>query len=252
MQKFTIFTVIISTIVITVIAELVIQDYLQKLYNPGTALQANTLGQTAYVAPFKNNTQEASDSNLDELKQRLQDLAQKNTPDTNTDSDAVTDTAESELRPSSRQEILNNNAIIPFERVESLLPALQIPDLKIDKQAYNKRLFQLIDTSSINFAAESFGLILSRQDTIGSTYEFSLLTSVDAENAFDEIRILANSFPNIDTNQTNQFGDRSFYINHLVKVGEVFLVVQQENQIFAFAYKKEYHETFKTFFGVLY
>ena len=41
MQKFTIFTVIFSIIVVSITSELVVQDYLQKLYPPAETLQTN-------------------------------------------------------------------------------------------------------------------------------------------------------------------------------------------------------------------
>lgn len=254
MQKFTIFTIIFSTLVITIIGELVVQDYLQKVYNP-SSLQANALGAgdiQDYVAPFDAASDQTEEqSSVAELTARLQELANNTNPDS-TKEDSSQETDADSVRPNSREELINANSEQPFERIESLLPALQIEGLALSKDSYNQRLFQLIDTSSLDFVSTEYAVLNQNDQAVGSAYEFELRTAVDAENAFDEIRILANSFPSIDTNQTNQFGERSYYINHLVKVGEVFLVIQDQNKIFAFAYKKEFHEKFKTFFGVVF
>jgi hypothetical protein len=228
MQKFTIFTVILSVIIITIIAELVVQDYLQKVYSP--LVQTNTLGTSNFddfIAPFADKAEE--DTGTQELADRIK-----------------------ELIPSTTNNSIEVVASKPFDEIIKLAPALQIPNLAFEQVTYENRLFQLIDTTSLNLSGAAAADINVGSAAIGSSYELKSRTPVDAEKNFDEIRILANSFPSIDTNQTNQFGDRSFYINHLVKVGEVFLVVQQDAVIYAFSYKKEYHETFKTFFGVLF
>lgn len=241
MQKFTIFTIILSTLIITVIAELVVQDYLQKVYSPSTqSLQANTLGTSNFddfIAPFTAETKE--DSNASELADRIKALIPKS-------SDSENDTT------STAEVIVQDTNIKPFARLIQLSPAMQINGLNYQESAYNNKLFQLIDTTTLTLSKTSFANIQVDNTIIGSAYELESRTSVDAEQNFDEIRILANSFPNIDTNQTNQFGDRSFYINHLVKVGEVFLVVQKGTTIYAFSYKKDYHETFKTFFAIFF
>jgi len=239
MQKFTIFTIIVSTLIIAIVAELVIQDYLQKLNNTGT-LQANVFG-SSYIAPYESEQQgpgqtESSEAII-ELNKRLQEIASANPQPT---------------LPSAETGAEQTEVYTPFSRVQTLLPALQIPGLSLVPAVYDQRLFQLIDTTPLRIQNANYAVLEVENGTIGSVYEFVFRTTVDAENAFDEIRILSNSFPNIDTNQTNQFGDRSYYINHLVKVGEVFLVVRKDNIVSAFAYKKDYHETFKTFFGVLY
>jgi hypothetical protein len=238
MQKFTIFTIILSTLIIAIVAELVIQDYVQKL-NSESLLQANTFG-SSFVAPYNNAEESLEPENtaLAELNKRLQEIATNNS----SASEITEDTTSPEtIEPA-----------IPFSRIQTLLPALRIEGLELTSATYNQRLFQLIDTTPLDIPTVNYATLDTDSDTVASVYEFTFRTSVDAENGFDEIRLLANSFPNIDTNQTNQFGDRSYYINHLVKVGEVFLVVRQENLVTAFAYKKEYHDIFKTFFGVLF
>ncbi len=253
MQKFTIFTIILSTIVVTIITELVVQDYLQRVYNP-TALQASTLGADnfeSFVTPV--NESEETKSPTETLIEKLQENDLKS-DDSDQDTESLTEKLDN-IRPSSRDEVidqeLTDNATL-LSRVDTLLPALQLPGVALQKSAYQNKLFQLISTAEIDFAETAFATLQVDQEIIGSVYEFKARTEIDAEKAFDDIRILANSFPNISTNQTNQFGDKSFYINHLVKVGEVFVVVQRDDRIFAFAYKKDYHESFKTFFGVLF
>jgi len=254
MQKFTIFTIILSTIVVTIITELVVQDYLQRVYNP-TALQASTLGADNFES-FVTQVSESDSAKTptETLIEKLQETALN--PDDYSDQDTrlLTEKLDN-IRPSSRDEViaeeLTDNATL-LSRVDTLLPALQLPGVALQKSTYQGKLFQLISTAEIDFAETAFGTLQVDQEIVGSVYEFKARTEIDAEKAFDDIRILANSFPNISTNQTNQFGDKSFYINHLVKVGEVFVVVQRDDRIFAFAYKKDYHESFKTFFGVLF
>jgi len=242
MQKFTIFTIIFSTIVITIIAELVVSDYLQKLYANPQNLQASAISSSNFenfVAPFEQ--QDVEQSETAELARRLQQIAGTQTPV------AEQDLSQAPIEQNVATAPTISTQTAPLTRVSNLLPALRIQGLQLSPKVYDNRLFQLISTEALDATRSTFATLDIDQEVMGSVYEFLFRTPVDAENAFDEIRILANSFPNIDTNQTNQFGDRSFYINNLVKVGEVFLVVQKDNYVYAFGYKRDSHETFKTF-----
>lgn len=252
MQKFTIFTIILSTIIITIVTELVVQDYLQRVFGQSASvMQANTFGAENFedfVVPTKDVNTVSPAENL------IQKLKNSAATTQTTDSSSLTSKLDS-LQKNDDKPLTNTNNTVNssgLSRIDALLPALQIPELKMIQSSYQDRLFQLINTSNIDFTDTQFATLQVQDNVIASVYEFKTRTEIDAEKAFDDIRILANSFPNISSNQTNQFGDKSFYINHTVKVGEVFVVIQRDDIIYAFAYKKDYHESFKTFFGILF
>lgn len=248
MQKFTIFTIIFSVIVISITTELVIQDYLQKLYPPASTLQTNTLNDDFGVfyeddTPVEPKTEEqpveteeepAEQPSEEELKDRTERVKE------------ILD-----RRRGVEEDPEEDKGINSSVRVRTLLPALSIEGVQLKNLNYPGKMFQIIETESLDAAEIAYGVFQLESGTIGSMYELRFRNELRAEEAYTLIKAQAASFEGIETNETDQFGESSFYINNIVKVNEVFVVFHQDNYIYAFAYKKDYHEVFKAFFAVL-
>jgi hypothetical protein len=243
MQKFTIFTIIFSVLIITITAELVVQDYLQKLYPNPEALQSNALN--------ANNFEDYLDTNTDEpenLKSRVEELLDSEpTDDEQEDSVSPLQELSNELNQTDSEQDLLPSAV--SVRVETLLPALDIDSVQYAEKEYLNKLFQLIDTTKMPIDRSAYGLFTVNGTTIGSVYEYRGKTELDAEAIYSQIKADSDAYPEITVNETNQFGESSFYINHIVKVGEVFVVFQKDNYVYAFAYKKDLHDKFREFFA---
>ena len=123
--------------------------------------------------------------------------------------------------------------------------------MKFRESDYPGKLFTLIDTEDLDARSIQYGVFTVNDTVIGSSYEMQFKTELDAEKAYRTLIVRGNNLQGIEANETNQFGERSFYLNNPVKVGEVFVVFQQDNLIYAFGYSNTLHEKFKAFFGVL-
>jgi hypothetical protein len=221
MQKFTLFTIIFAVIVLSITAELVTQDYLAKLYPQNSA--ANLLATI-------------DDPNLD-----------KDEPEVDKELEAEAD-ADAEEEKSEETESKEND---PAENID---PIAKIKSAA-DRIAQNFRPSDLFDVKELDPDDVSLGTLsvaVGEQKTlIGAAYELPFPDKTDARRFYTRIKSEAKAASDIDTNETNQFGENSFYINHQAKVAQVFLVTLKGDKVYAFAYKNEYHETMKPFLGLL-
>lgn len=237
MQKFTLFTIIFAVIVLSITAELVTQDYLAKLYPQNSA--ANILATI-------------DDPNLD----KDEPVAEK---EVESEKEAEADVVDAEdIDPiakikSAADRIAQN--FKPSEAIMALVPAIDLPGIKYEAINFNGKLFDLFDVNELDPDDVSLGtlsVVAGEQKTlIGAAYELPFPDKADARRFYTRIKSEAKAASDIDTNETNQFGENSFYINHQAKVAQVFLVTLKGDKVYAFAYKNEYHETMKPFLGLL-
>lgn len=255
MQKFTVFTIIFSIIVVTIVAELVIQDYLEKVYPPAGSLQANVTRTDDFEFFYPDET-ESADPEIEEEELDTEDETEEES--TNKVLEILEDnrTDETEGNDEPRESAEEQPEEFDLEssrsaRIETLLPALNIPNVEYKPGTYNGKLFNLVSTNSIAIKESVYGFFEVEGDILGNFYEFEMKNTLLAESNLKKLKTSFEEFPEITANQTNQFGDSSFYINHSVKVDQVFVVIQKDNFIYAFAYQSQFHEVFKAFFGVL-
>lgn len=258
MQKFTVFTIIFSVIVVTIVAELVIQDYLEKVYPPAGSIQANVTGADDFEFFYPDETESNQDESDEEATDEEQDTETEE-ESTNKVLEILEETREDEpedSRESAADETPSQDTEFDLDapksaRIQTLLPALNIPNVEYKPGTYNGKLFNLVSTDTIATKESVYGFFEVDGDILGNFYEFEMKNTLLAESNLKKLKSLFEEFPEITANQTNQFGDSSFYINHSVKVDQVFVVIQKDNFIYAFGYQNQFHEVFKSFFGVL-
>jgi len=246
MQKFTVFTIIFSTIVLTIVAELVIQDYLQKIYPPSSSLQASVA------------TQDDFDFFYPDQEIQNEDLAEQNKDETNNvlkileeSRDNSEETASEHNAP--KEETQTDKPSLKVEtsvRVQTLISALDIEKVKYKPGTFGGKILDLVSTDDLPVKNIILGYF-EVESVIGSFYEIETKNPLISETVYQELKNRFEQFPEIEINETNQFGEASLYINHSVKVNEVFILMKKDNYIYCFAYKKDYHDIFKNFFALL-
>jgi hypothetical protein len=257
MQKFTVFTIIFSVIVVTIVAELVIQDYLEKVYPPAGSIQASAItgDEFEFFYPDEQDaestdpeTEQAEEEPEQESTNKVLEILEENRSDDQDEAEETPDDARESAEEEPDQFSLEAET---SARIDTLLPALNIPNVEYKPGIYNGKLFNLVSTDSIAVKESVYGFFEVDGDNLGNFYEFEMKNTLLAESNFKKLKTLFEEFPEITANQTNQFGDTSFYINHASKVDLVYVVIQKDNFIYAFGYQSQFHETFKSFFGVL-
>ncbi len=199
MQKFTIFTIIFSLAVILVMAELVINDYLESEKN----LQTNVIKEIEGV------DEKSDSSNIDEEQA--------------------------------------NFKIID----EALLREAGFKDVSFKKVAFSGKIFQLLALPGINNDKVNKLNIFQGQNFAATLYQIALNSSEASDELYDYIRNNLTNKPNLAINETNQFGENSFYINNTNKKKIAFLVVMIGSELYGFEYAHQYHPIIKSLISLL-
>ncbi len=223
MQKITIIAILLSAIVLTIAAELVSQDYIQKV-RPEIEDQVE-----ANVLKLGSFTDYIQQKELIENAEEAQEIIDEAAPE----------------QPSDSNEALES------VRLNTLILELDIPRLQLRFQEIPERLFDSFQISKDLVNKEVYAIVSSDQQTIASIQEIVTDDEKKSQQIFEEIKAISSSVPSFSINQTNEFGDRSFYINPNQDSDSAFLINQKGTLIYAVAYQKQYHDQFKDWFELL-
>lgn len=222
MSKFTIFTIILAVCVITVTVDLSVREYAAK-YS-----QASVISDPA-------------------------------------DSPLNTDSPPAAVAPSSTSDTVIENP--PAATPEQSAPQFSSPVASskiteaIIKQAgftgtlkedqFNGKVFQLLDITKIPVQGIGFHQVLQENIPVATLTEISLPDEIRALQMYVLLQNKTKTYIDLTLNETNAYGDRSFYINHAKKPDEAFLTVKIGKTIYAFAYVKPFHAQVKKLIALL-
>lgn len=226
MNKFTIFTVILAVSVITVTLDLAVRDYFDVKE-----------GETSVIsAPVSAGADEP------------QEVA-----------------ASAQERASASDFSAAQPLVPPESPVFIEEPAISAPSVTITQEAiknagfengftekhFDGKVFQLLDITKN--PVDSIGLYEVTKDgvAIASVTEISLRDEIRALQLYILLQNKTKPYIDLSLNETNAYGDRSFYINHQKKPDEAFLVVKIGKTLYGFAYVKTYHPQIKRLIQLL-
>lgn len=257
MQKSTIFVVILAALVIFSVADVIVNK-------PFSAdLSANI---TANVAP--GNEDPASDPDPDsplKSEDNMNDSADSgNFPDglsvnpSEISADVSPVASLSASENSDASEIPDVSTFL--QKRTFALQKITIEDLmksgfqniKLEQASFDQMLFQLLDLAPYpNISALRLHLTDSK-NVFGILHEFEFENSSQSALLYADLKQKIGAFsPNVTSNQTNQYGDNSYYMNDKNRSGTAFLVFRIKNHLFAFSYPKASHEFFKSLIRTL-
>ncbi len=87
---------------------------------------------------------------------------------------------------------------------------------------------------------------------VGSVYEIEYRSETGGFQGYLTLRDRAAKLLTLgDTNESNTYGDASFYFNHKSKKNTVHLVIRKGGSIYAFQYSYSLHEKMKSLFEII-
>lgn len=243
MNRFTIFTIILSVSVITIFADLLVRDVV------------GPQGMASVISSQKDSQAEVSPVFSDSDESVAGDTFKDLVPD-----DAVTleDPTQDENAPQSDSTSTPDStastqttATPPVSFVTSALVKNAGFKGTIDKKQFPGKLYQLLDIST--FPVESIDNYMIQEDTVAaaSITEIVLRDEIQALQLYLLLQNKTKPYIDLTLNETNAYGDRSFYVNHKDKPNEAFLTVKIKNRIYGFAYVKFYHPELKKLIELL-
>lgn len=222
MQKFTIFTVFLAIIVLSLVLELGGGDS-----GKGEDFLTNVLKEEEYgEQEFKSDS---------EMLLGIEDSSRPAAVE------------ENKIEEEKKVEEKKDEPVIVEQTVEpSFLEALikdVNPAFTFETEPFSGKVFQLLDISEVSLESAIQGNLKNGEALEGVIYELEALDEVMAAEIYQLIKQKTIIYNEISVNETNKYGDGSFYINHVQKPNEVFLTIRIKNKIYAFAYSRPSHES---------
>jgi len=246
MQKFTIFSVLLTVVIIVIVAEIMVNDYLPQFEKPDienelALLTSDPLGIT-----------EATQVNV--LGADLQTEIDTNT---GTDLSLTTETVDTAVDLNSSSLDLNNSSlnsdITDFESNdysgfdpnvyirEDQIKSAGFSSAYLADDSHNGYLFKTIyidDLHDVNFKKY---LVRDNIKSFAKIYVFTTGPSSQIDQLYEVLKARAAEGLQTEINETNEFGNKSFYLNDKSRPSTAFLTVKVGSLLYAFSYPKEYH-----------
>lgn len=220
MNKFTIFSIILAVCIITVVVDLAVRDYFDVDKQAASS-------QTSVLQPEEPfGSAEKETPQIPEVESR-QELQQE----------PVTDIAP--LIPQA-----------PSTITQSLINEAGF-NVQLSEEHFDGRIFQLLDITKHPVNDINFYMLSQDAVKIASITEIELSDEIRALQLYILLQNKTKPYIDLSLNETNAYGDRSFYINHAKKPDEAFLAVKIGKRLYAFAYLKTHHPTLKNLIQLL-
>jgi hypothetical protein len=287
MRKFTIFTAMLTIVVVVVVAEIAVNKYLPEL-GEGDSLANLELSLPDDLDLAKITRTSVLDSGLGnrlgadvnrdaipkdlkvesggvekverpvvediDLDSFLEDLDETSIEDFGFSSgfnevDIFVEEEESDL-PDFEDENFAYTAPNVFIRQEQVVGA-GFKDAYLEEQAHNGYLFKNISIGDL-FDVEMDKTIVRTEETLyAKTYVMRMGPNSNVNDVYNVLKIRADELLNTEINETNEFGVTSFYMNDARRSGTSFLIVRIDKYIYGFSYPKDFHSQIKNLLKLL-
>jgi len=237
MQKFTVFSAILSLSIILVIGDLIFHDYLKK--DDAAPVTEEILEELESTDETPTVVEEETETSLpaEELPVQPTELEEDEEP---------------------KDEITNEPVDLSSESIElEVLSPLMSEDLFIEAgffdptlkdTIYSGYVFQFLPYNDISAFTYQWNLF-DGESYIGSIYEIKYPNETASFQGYLALRQAGSGQTDIGTvNEVNNYKDASFYFNHVTKSQTVHLVIKSGETIYAFEYAHRNHETMKNIF----
>lgn len=277
MKKFTIFTIILTIIVVVVFSEVVVNEYLPNIFGSKTgdetgdlklslpaSLDAKKSISTNVLGSDLNNylgSEEDGSVNDADLNESVGDKDQVSGSgplflDPNVFSDensfknvtvdgenAGSSDAKSYAKDFEDESFVSttNNIYLRAEQIKSA----GFVDAYLENEAFDGRLFKTILIDDLNDAEVTKTLIRNKDALLVKVYIFKTALNANVNEVYELLKLRTAQGLNIRLNETNEFGLASFYMNDPTRSDTAFLTVRIAGFIYSFSYPKAYHSQVK-------
>jgi len=220
MQKFTIFSAILSISIILVIGDVLTHGYLNEESTEEIVEEAMETLETIETTEKEENTD--------------QPPAEPEESDESVDLSSETDLKV--LIPNFSEDILLESGFF---------------DPVLKDSIYSGFVFQFIPYTDADAFVYQWN-IFDGESYIGSIYEMKYPNETASFQGYLALRQAGSSKNDIGTvNEVNNYKDASFYFNHNTKTQTVHLVIRSGQNVYAYEYAHRYHESMKNLFDLV-
>lgn len=281
MNKFTVFTVVLSIVVIVIVADLVVNNYLPGMENAdivaelnsgkftlpdsidtSKALETNVLGadgttdSSAVDTPtplgFDLGDGETTVNNDPENVPPEKPIARNTSTTTSTDPESVIATTSSPTTTSGDFE--SNDFVVASKNIylrDEQLKSAGFVSAYMEEEKYDGSLYKTIYTDDLYDVTVKKIDIKSDEAMFAKVYIIKTGPNSSIDEVYQVLKIRGAEGLESELNETNEYGDGSFYINDTRRPKTAFLTVRLGNLIYGFSYPKEYHSQVKNLIKLL-
>ena len=268
MKKFTIFSVLLTIVVVVVVGQILVDEYLPDLktdvsdsisFSLPDSINTSDSGERVFGSDLSfGDTTPAESSEKVEIKTPY-DFAQipnkthpspvASQPPASTqpqdsplkDFEDFTDGYSSEVSGNFEDVVLREDQIKSAGFVGAYL----------EVEDHENLLFKSVPTDDIDDVSMDKIAIRTSDRFLARVYVFRTGINTNIRDVYQLLRSKSFQVPSVNVNETNDFGINSFYFNDSRRSGVVFLVVRIGNMIYAFSYPQDYHSQIKNLIQLL-
>lgn len=220
MSKFSIFTSFLAVILVIIVAELMVNEYL-TYPELDTEIMANVLDESEGVS---------DEIPAEEIITGKMDVASDS-------GDEGSGADEQNIVP-----------IINF----ALLGDAGSTGLTLQRVPFNGILFESLDLRDFkSVPVIKQNLLQNNRKEIGTAYEFRGDSKLIAKEIYLLLKDNAFRLANAGINETNSYGDGSFFVNYEERPTTAFLVVKLGSNVYALSYQKDFHTFIENIIALL-
>ncbi|HBB02685.1 TPA: hypothetical protein DCZ16_02750 [Candidatus Peregrinibacteria bacterium] len=128
---------------------------------------------------------------------------------------------------------LNTEKLTPEQ-----LTSVGFKSAKITPVTFEGRVFQIVDVSDILNAHSGEFNITDGKNIFAVVAEMQFQTQLEAQDVFNLVKTRIKGMPGVSINESNTFGDGSYFMNDSKRIGSAFLVVRIKNTVYFYTYPK--------------
>ncbi len=265
MRKFTIFTVLLTVIIVVVAGQIIIDEYLPDLNrdvsgelsvilpdslrvdgNRGTTFFGSDLEGSGEIT-FRDDEEEA-DIDFSDENFRNEDSSQpdESKPFPSGDPSAPPDFEDINFSSGSSGGI-SGSVFLREEQIKSA----GFVGAYIEPEEHHDLLFKTVSVDDIDDVKIDKFAIRTSDKFLAKVYVFRIGINTGVRDVYHLLRSKASQGIGVQINETNEFGISSFYMNDSRRTGVAFLTVRIGNMIYSFSYPHEYHSQIKNLIKLL-
>lgn len=282
MRKFTIFTILLTIIVVVVFGEIIVNEYLPNLIGGESAViggggQADNGDELKLTLPTSLDVKKSISTNV--LGSDLENYLGADVVSDDADADAVNgltfknpdpESAIGDFLPVDDSTDVIDEAPIIVPTIPETAPGLKdfedesfistannvyLRDEQIksagfvggylEKEPFDGRLFKTVLIDDLTDVTIEKTVIRSETALLAKVYIFKVGLNANVNEVYELLKLRASQGLDIRINETNEYGLASFYMNDPTRSDTAFLTVRISGLIYSFSYPKPYHSQIK-------
>ena len=121
----------------------------------------------------------------------------------------------------------------------------------LEDEAYDGSLYKTIYTDDL-YDVDVKKIVIKTTDTLlAKVYIIKIGANSPLDKVYQVLKVRGSEGLDVEINETNEYGDSSFYINDTRRPNTAFLTVKVGDFIYGFSYPKEYHAQIKNLIQLL-